>query len=73
MKEKSISIHAKHLQASSNEINIADVPDTMSRTNQFVSDVKEIVTNLYQTMTGRLFQWNKLFSSIFKCIFLVLC
>ena len=40
------------------EINIFGIPDTMSSINQFVSNIKEIVTNLYQTMTmtGYLFQ-----------------
>ena len=33
------------------EINTFGVPDTMSCTNQFVPDVKEIVMNLYWTMT----------------------
>ena len=27
------------------------IPDTMSCTNQFVPDLKEIVTNLYQTIS----------------------
>ena len=40
------------------DINIIGVPDTMACTNQFVPDIKEIVTNLYRTMTvtGHLFQ-----------------
>ena len=35
------------------EINIFGVPDTMSYTNQFVLDIKQIVTILYWTMTDR--------------------
>ena len=47
---------------SSVEINIFGVLDTMPCTNQFVPDIKEIVTNLYWTMTvtGRLFQGSNI-------------
>ena len=40
------------------EINIFGVPDTMPCTNQFVPDIKEIVTILYRTMivAGHLFK-----------------
>ena len=36
------------------KINIFGVPDTLSHTNKFVPDIKEIVTNLYQTIISRL-------------------
>ena len=40
------------------EINIFGVLGTMSSTNQFVTDIKDFVTNLYWTITitGHLFQ-----------------
>ena len=43
------------------EINIFSVPDTVSCTSQFVTDVKENVLNLYWTITvtGCLFQGLK--------------
>ena len=42
----------------SHKINIFGVPDTMSYNNQIVPDIKETVTDLYQTITmsGNLLQ-----------------